>query len=235
VRNVAIAGLMVLLAVLAVEVVSGGLSLARLQEFATWVDSLGPVGQLAYGSLYFLLELVSVPALPLTVTCGYLFGVVRGALIVVLASNIASCCAFLTSRYAFRSFMIQKAKEYPKWRAMDKAVAREGFKFVLLLRLSPLLPFSISNYLFGLTSVEFVPYLLATALGMFPGTIAYLYAGAAVGQITDIQNLARGGAQVNPALLALSIAATVAVIYNIGRVASKAVFEETDDQETTSP
>lgn len=67
--------------------------------------------------------------------------------------------------------------ENPKFRALDKAIAKEGFKVILLLRLSPIFPFALSNYLYGVTSVDFVEYMMGTLIGFFPGTLAYVYGG----------------------------------------------------------
>ena len=70
------------------------------------------------------------------------------------------------------------AQKFPRFAAIDAAVGRDGFRVVLLLRLSPLLPFAISNYLYGLTSVRLGPYVLASWLGMLPGTFLYISAGS---------------------------------------------------------
>lgn len=67
--------------------------------------------------------------------------------------------------------------ENPKFRALDTAIAKEGFKVILLLRLSPIFPFALSNYLYGVTSVDFFEYMMGTLIGFFPGTLAYVYGG----------------------------------------------------------
>lgn len=67
--------------------------------------------------------------------------------------------------------------ENPKFRALDTAIAKEGFKVILLLRLSPIFPFALSNYLYGVTSVDFLEYMMGTLIGFFPGTLAYVYGG----------------------------------------------------------
>jgi uncharacterized membrane protein YdjX (TVP38/TMEM64 family) len=64
-----------------------------------------------------------------------------------------------------------------RFAAIDRAISRNGLKFVTLLRLSPLLPLAASNYLYGLTSVDLGSYVLGSWLGMLPGTYAYVTAG----------------------------------------------------------
>lgn len=74
--------------------------------------------------------------------------------------------------------MVDWAEQNPKFKAIDRAIADEGLKMVVLLRLSPLLPLSLSNYLYGLTSLELRPYVLGSWLGMLPGTFLYVQTGA---------------------------------------------------------
>lgn len=68
-------------------------------------------------------------------------------------------------------------EENPKFNALDKAIGKEGFKVILLLRLSPIFPFALSNYFYGVTSVDFFEYMFGTLIGFFPGTLAYVYTG----------------------------------------------------------
>jgi uncharacterized membrane protein YdjX (TVP38/TMEM64 family) len=70
---------------------------------------------------------------------------------------------------------------------MDRAVEKEGFKLMLLLRLSPLFPFALSNYLYGASSIRFWPYFFGTLLGFAPGTFAYVYAGEIGKALTDVE------------------------------------------------
>ncbi len=112
---------------------------------------------------------------------------------------------------------------------MDRAIGNEGFKFVFLLRLSPLLPFSISNYLYGLTSVKLLEYTLGSWLGMLPGTFAYVSAGAAIDALTD---LTEKGSSVNPALVGIGVVATIAVLFFLGKLAGSAVEAEGEFNES---
>lgn len=210
-----------------VAAASGALSPDKLVALSEWFEKLGPNAVFLYSALYFVLELVGVPALPLTLGSGYLFGVVKGTIAVSAAATAASAAAFLIARYGLRDSVSKLASRYPRFRAMDRAIGREGFKFVLLLRLSPLLPFAISNYLYGLTSVDLAPYVAGSWLGMLPGTIAYVSAGAAVNALTDLDG---GGGQVNPGLVVLGLAATVGALWTVGKMATGAIEAEDEEE-----
>lgn len=199
-------------------------SAETLTQAMSWIQGLGPLGPVIYGLAYFALELVAVPALPLTVGAGYLFGVARGSAVVSVAATSAAAASFLLARYGARDFISGLARRYPKFRAVDRAVGREGFKFVLLLRLSPLLPFALSNYLYGLTSVRFTPYVLGSWLGMLPGSVAIVSGGAAVNALSDLSSTP----DVNPGLLVLGLIATILVLRSVGKLASEALREVED-------
>lgn len=124
---------------------TGGLSGDTFVMLAEWFEALGPSAIFVYAALYFVLELLAVPATPLTLGCGYLFGVRAGTVAVSIAATAAAAGAFLIARYGLRDYTMKLASRYPKFRALDRAIGQEGFKFVFLLRLSPLLPFALSN------------------------------------------------------------------------------------------
>ncbi|GJD08118.1 TVP38/TMEM64 family membrane protein [Galdieria sulphuraria] len=137
----------------------------NLQPLIDWIESFGPLASAVYGALYFLLEVVCLPAFPLTVAAGYLFGFWKGLVTVSLAGTCASGVSFLLSRYTLRSIVQNVSKRYERFQTIDSAISRQGFRIVFLLRLSPILPFAISNYLYGLTSIPIGPYILASWLG----------------------------------------------------------------------
>ena len=105
------------------------------------------------------------PAVPLTASAGYLFGVAPGTAVVLLAAAVAASVSFLIGRTIGRDWILQVASGNDRFRALDSVISQEGFKIVLLLRLSPLFPFALSNYLYGLTSVPFWDYFWGTLLG----------------------------------------------------------------------
>ena len=101
------------------------------------------------------------------------FGVPIGLLSAWTGATLGACVAFLVGRTLARDWVARKVSENPKFAAVDEAVGREGFKIVLLLRLSPVFPFNFLNYALGLTRVSFRQYALASLIGMLPGGLMY--------------------------------------------------------------
>jgi uncharacterized membrane protein YdjX (TVP38/TMEM64 family) len=149
--------------------------LGRLNE---WVTGMGAAGVFVYAAIYAVAAVLFVPGSLLTLGAGFLFGVVWGTICVSLASTTSAAVAFLIARYLAREKVSVWAKRNPKFAAVDAAIGQQGWKIVALLRLSPLMPFSIGNYLYGLTAVRFWPYVLASWIAMLPITVLYVYVGA---------------------------------------------------------
>lgn len=162
--------------------VSNGVDLTDLLKGAvSKIEDMGPLGYVYFSGIYVLAEIFAVPAFPLTASSGYLFGLIPGFIIVLVSATAAAGISFLIGRTYLRDWAQDLATKYggDRWNAIDSAISKEGFKVVLLLRLSPLLPFALSNYLYGLTSVEFWQFLCGTCLGFSPGTFGIVYAGTA--------------------------------------------------------
>nr|XP_010910523.1 uncharacterized protein LOC105036450 isoform X1 [Elaeis guineensis] len=151
---------------------------AFLTQFSGFIEGYGPAGYALFVLVYAGLEILAIPAIPLTMSAGLLFGSVTGTIIVSMSGTVAAAVAFLIARYFARERILKFVEGNKRFLAIDKAIGENGFRVVTLLRLSPLLPFSLGNYLYGLTSVKFIPYVLGSWLGMLPGTWAYVSAGA---------------------------------------------------------
>lgn len=149
-----------------------------LTQFSGFIDGYGPAGYALFVAVYAGLEILAIPAIPLTMSAGLLFGSFTGTIIVSISGTVAATVAFLIARYFARERILKLVEGNKKFLAIDKAIGENGFRVVTLLRLSPLLPFSLGNYLYGLTSVKLGPYVLGSWLGMLPGTWAYVSAGA---------------------------------------------------------
>ena len=189
------------------------------KQLEGWISGLGAAGYLAFYVIYVVGALLFVPGAALTIAAGFLFGLVRGTLIVWVAATTAAGLAFLIARHAARGAVEDRARKDPRFTAIDKAIGERGWKIVALLRLSPAVPFSLSNYFYGLTAIRFWPYLLTSALAMLPGTVLYVYLGAAG------KAAARGGGRtpLENVYLALGLLATVAVTVYLTKVARKAL------------
>ena len=131
-----------------------------------------------------LAEILAIPAVPiLTASSGYLFGLLPGTATCLFSAVVAASISFVIGRTCLRGYVESVLADNPKFRAMDRAIDKGGFKLMLITRLSPLFPFALSNYLFGASSIQFPNYFFGTVLGFLPGTFAYVYAGSVGGLI----------------------------------------------------
>ena len=191
---------------------SGSGWVAALRE---WVDGFGIAGPVVYGLVYVLATVLLVRGSALTIGAGVAFGLLWGTVLVSLASVTGAAAAFLIGRYVAREKVREWVAGREKFEAVDRAVGEEGWKVVALTRLSPVFPFNFLNYAFGLTRVRLGPYVLASWLAMLPGTLMYVYIGAAG---TTVAAAATGGADWGQTLLQVAgLLATVAVVVLVTR------------------
>ena len=149
-----------------------------MKALSAWVEKLGPFGIVVFALIYAVATVLFIPGSILTISAGLIFGVGLGTLAAWSGAVLGSSLAFLIGRYFARAKIEAKTKGNEKFEAIDEAIGKQGWKMIGLLRLSPLIPFSISNYFYGITKVGFWPYVAASAVGMLPGTLVYVYLGA---------------------------------------------------------
>ena len=152
---------------------------AWLADLNERLSRLGPWGIGLFAIVYALAAVLFVPGSALTIGAGVLYGLGWGFVAVSAGSTLGATAAFLVARYLARDRVERWAARDPRFAAIDEAVGREGWKIVLLTRLSPVFPFNLLNYLYGLTRVRLGPYVLASWIGMMPGTVLYVYLGFA--------------------------------------------------------
>lgn len=148
-----------------------------MDRVTAWVESLGYVGMVAYTLLYILSAVLLMPGWPLTVAAGVAFGFVYGTILATVASTLGAAAAMLIARYVARDTVARLAHQYPRFGALDRAVQHGGWRIVALMRLSPITPYNLQNYFYGLTSIRFWPCTLVSAVAMIPGTAMLVYAG----------------------------------------------------------
>lgn len=203
-----------------------------LRQAMVWIDGLGFTGVFLFIGLYALCTVLLIPGTVPTLAAGAIFGLGQGLVYVSLGSTIGAFFAFLIGRYFARDSVQKAVSTNPTFAAIDSAIGNEGWKIVGLMRLSPLVPFSLSNYFYGITAVKTLPYVLVSWIAMLPGTVMYVYIGTVVG-------LAASGSAVGmtPGRLILTIVgllATVAVSVMVTRIAKKAIKERGITGETTA-
>jgi uncharacterized membrane protein YdjX (TVP38/TMEM64 family) len=150
-----------------------------LRNFNDWVGQMGTVGILVFIVVYALATVLLAPGSILTIGAGFVFGLWKGFLVVSAGATLGASLAFLVARFIARDKIESIAKRNEKFRKIDNAIGKQGAKLIFLLRLSPVIPFNLSNYFYGLTAVKFWLYVLASWIGMMPGTFLYVYIGAA--------------------------------------------------------
>src|SRR6266404_3877344 len=193
-----------------------------LKAALEWIGKLGPWGPVIFVGLYVVATVLFVPGSVLTLGAGAVFGVVLGSVCVSISATLGATAAFLVGRYLARDTIARKIQRNEKFATIDRAVSDEGWKIVLLTRLSPVFPFTLLNYAFGLTRVKLSHYILASWLGMIPGTVMYVYLGSLV-------NLGSGHRQRTTGewvLYGVGLLATVIVTIFVTRLAKKALAKK---------
>lgn len=213
--------------IVAAVLVAAGLAvrsqLGQVVALLAWVQRLGWLAPVAYGVIYALAVPFAVPGSLLTLTAGALFGLWPGVPVVFCASTVGSTLAFLVARHVARPWVEAWAARHPRFAAVDRAVAAEGTRMVFLLRLTPLVPFTVLNYLLGLTRIRWRDMVLASP-GTLPGTFLYVYYGHVIGDVAAVAAGARPPR--TPAqyvLLAMGLLAAVLVALRVAAIARRAL------------
>lgn len=198
---------------------------AAVGALSDWFQELGAWGPVVFGAIYVAVVLTLLPASAMSIAAGALFGVVVGTITVSLASTLGAALAFLIARHLARDAVARRLGGHPRFEALDRAVAVGGWKIVAMLRFSPLVPFTLQNYVYGLTKIRFWPCVLTTWITMFPSTLVHVYLGCAGRSGLET---ASGGWRLSPSewtLLGVGLVATVAATVYVGRLARAALRE----------
>ena len=196
---------------------------STLRGALDWIGGLGSLGPVIFVLLYILATVLFLPGSILTLGAGLVFGVVKGSICASIAATLGATCAFLVGRYLARGWVSAKIERNAKFKAIDEAVAREGWKIVGLTRLSPIFPFNLLNYAFGVTKVSLRDYFFASWIGMMPGTVLYVYIGSLAGSLATVGTDTRSRTAAEWALYVVGLLATVAVTIYVTRIARRAL------------
>lgn len=185
------------------------------------VASWGAAGQAAFVLLYAASCVAFLPVSALTFGAGAAFGVGPGFFLVWAGATLGACASFLIGRHWMRAWVEKRVARHPVFAAVDAAVSVEGWRVVVLTRLTPLFPFALQNYAYGLTRVRFRQYALASWIGMAPGTLLFVYLGAAAGEAVKAGTSGRARTPAEWAFFGLGLLATAGVVAMVGREARK--------------
>jgi uncharacterized membrane protein YdjX (TVP38/TMEM64 family) len=196
---------------------------AALRGAVGAIAALGAWGPAVFVPLYMIVTVLLLPAVVLTLAAGAVFGLAAAFLAVSAGATLGATASFLIARYLARDLVARRVGASARLQALDAALAREGWKIVLLTRLSPAFPFVLLNYAYGLTRVPLRHYVAASAIGMMPGIALYTYIGSLAG---DVAFAAAGGRARTPAewaVYAAGLVATLAVTVYVTRIARAAL------------
>jgi uncharacterized membrane protein YdjX (TVP38/TMEM64 family) len=181
------------------------------------IAALGPWAPVLFVGIYVVAAVFMIPGSVLTLGAGAVFGLGQGIIVVSIASTLAATAAFLIGRYLARDAVTRRIEGNEKFAAVDQAVAAEGWKIVLLTRLSPVFPYTLLNYVFGLTRIKLGHYVLASWIGMLPATAMFVY----LGSLANVAARSRTPAEWT--LYGVGLLATVAVTIFVTRIARRAL------------
>ncbi len=188
-----------------------------------YFQSLGWLGILFYAAIFVAVQACLIPGAPLSLAAGVIFGLWGGFLAIELGTTGGVAMNFLISRHLAREAIAHRLGRNEKFRLIDAAIGREGWKIIAMLRLCPL-PFGLSNYCYGLTAIPFWPYFIASVLAIIPANFFFVWLGASANE--SAQALLGGGRPRHPleyALLGVGLVAAFAALTYIGKVARAAV------------
>lgn len=198
-----------------------------LGDFLAWTQSLGVAGPIVAGASYILAAIFLIPGSVLTLGTGFAFGLLAGTIAVSIGATLGAGAAFLLGRTMLRDAVEARVQKNPRFAAIEEAIAGQGFKIVLLTRLSPIFPYNFLNYAFSVTKVSFRDYFLASWIGMLPGTLMYVYLGSVAGDLAAIVAGETEGGLAQTLLLVVGLIATILVTVLITRIARRALAQRT--------
>jgi len=192
------------------------------------VEAAGPWAPILFILVYAGATVLGMPGSILTLGAGALFGLVKGTVLASLGSTLGATAAFLLARHAAATWIRQRVPRGGAVERLNREVARSGWKIVLLTRLSPVLPFTLLNYAYGLTPVKTPHYIWGSWMGMLPGTVMYVYIGSTARALAESRQHTPG----EWLLYGLGAAATLLITIWITRAARSALQQRQTELET---
>ncbi len=199
-----------------------------LEHLQQSIQDMHGLGIFAFAGIFVLAQMLMVPVAPLGMAFGFFFGFTQGSLGLMLGCAIGASINFLITRHLARAAVTRWLGTNEKFRMIDSAVAREGWKIIALLRFVPI-PFGLANYCYGLTPVRFWPYLAATCAAIIPANSLFVWMGStAQGSLASLVGKGRPHHPLEYVFLGVGGIAAVVVLRYVANVARKAVAVEAE-------
>jgi uncharacterized membrane protein YdjX (TVP38/TMEM64 family) len=186
-----------------------------------WVQQSGWIGVAGFIVFYTLTCVFFLPGSILSVGAGAIYGFWFSTVLVTVSSTIGAMVNFLTSRYLARGWMHRKLSQSAKFRALEKAVCAEGWRMILISRMSPIIPHSLVSYAAGLIRISFWRFTLGSFVGFLPQSAAYTYVGAVVGKAVRTSAGVTAHDPVTWLFYCIGLVATLAVTVLTTRIARR--------------
>ena len=203
----------------------------RFPDLLAWMETRGLQGAFVVGAIYVIATVAMIPGSLLTLGIGAVYGPGFGFAIVSPASVVGATLAFLLGRGIFSKSLEKRMEGNHRFHALRLAIEEEGLKVLFLVRLSPVFPYTLANYVFGLTRLKTSTYIIGSFLGMLPGTLMYVYLGAIAG---DVATIARGGIEEGAfqvqVMKWVGLAATILLMVVVTRRAKRALSVSISDE-----
>lgn len=195
-----------------------------IATLAEWARGAGLAGAVAFAAVYAFAAVLLLPGSLFTLGAGLVWGPLLGVLVAWPAATLGATLSFVAGRTVARGAVSRAVARRPRLAAVEEAISRDGFRIVLLLRLSPLFPFNLVNYASALTPVRLRDFALATAVGIVPGSFLYAYLGSVLGSAAALAAGERPDAgAAGQVLFWGGLAATAAVTTIVTRTARRAL------------
>jgi len=191
----------------------------NILDFLVYLDS--GLGIFFFVFIYIFIVILILPASWLSIAAGYLYGTYYGSLIVFISAFIGASLSFFISKRFLSKKILNMINKYPKLSLLENIIQKGGLKLIVLTRLSPLFPFSILNYFYGLNNITYKDFSISL-ICIIPGTFLYCSVGSLLNNLSEIVNL-----KINNNLFTtlISIISTSLIIYFLSKYSNEIINE----------
>jgi len=191
----------------------------NILDFLVYLDS--GLGIFFFVVIYIFIVLLILPASWLSIAAGYLYGTYLGSVIVFISAFIGASISFFISKRFLSKKVLDMINKYPKLSLLENIIQKGGLKLIVLTRLSPLFPFSILNYFYGLNNITYKDFSISL-ICIIPGTFLYCSVGSLLNDLSDIVNLKLNN---NLFTTLISIISTSLIIYFLSKYSNEIINE----------